>query len=105
DEVFAELRRRLVGWQYSRERFTPIKAAMQPLVSMAVCAVVFVVAVVLAISFQDGPAGNNFVGVIRFFCPPRSALVPAWVTLAPAAWMVVRMRPPPDMLYLRPPEE
>jgi hypothetical protein len=104
DEVFAELRRRLAGWQYSREKFTPVKAAVAPLVSMGVCAVFAALAVGLAVWFKSWQTENNFVAMVRFVGPIGWAAIGAVAILGLAAWMVVRMRTPPDMLYLRPPD-
>jgi hypothetical protein len=105
DEVFAEMRRRFAGWQYSRDQLTPLRAAGGPLIAMGVCAGFFVLAAGLAVWFKDWQVENNFIGMIRFVGPVGWALIGAVVILGLSVWMLVRMRTPPDMRYLRPPEE
>jgi hypothetical protein len=104
DEVFAELRRRLAGWQYSRDRLTPVRAAVGPLISMGFCALVFAVSAGLAVWFKSWQTENNFIGMVRFVGPIGWAAIGAVVIVGLGAWLVARVRTPPDMLYLRPPD-
>jgi hypothetical protein len=103
DEAFAELRRRLEGWQYERQDFSRVRAAVEPVIAIGCSTFCFIILAGLALWFKTWNTDNSVIAMIRFLGPIGWALIGFVVALGLAAWLILRVHAPPIMLYLRPP--